>query len=64
MKASYTTDGTTWHEVAASPGGPMQPVTVRFEPAEMVRTIRFETTEFHAPEWWSIHEIYVFSTAG
>lgn len=61
IRASYTSDGKTWHDVAASPAGPMQPVTVRFDPAETVRTIRFETTEYHTPEWWSIHETYVFA---
>lgn len=60
IRASYTSDGKTWHEVAVSPAGPMQPATARFDPPETVRTIRFETTKYHTPEWWSIHEVYVF----
>ncbi len=64
IRASYTTDGNAWHEADISQAGPAQPATVRFDPPETVRTIRFETTVFHTPEWWSIHEIYVFGPAG
>jgi tetratricopeptide (TPR) repeat protein len=63
IRASYTSDGKTWEDVAMSPAGPMQPATARFDPPEAVRTIRFETTKNHTPEWWSIHEIFVFGSS-
>jgi tetratricopeptide (TPR) repeat protein len=64
IRASYTSDGESWEEVDVSPAGPVQPATAHFDSPTSVRTIRFETTTYHTPEWWSIHEIYVFSPAG
>jgi len=64
MKAVYTTDGTDWLPVDISQVGPMELATARFSPPMMVRTIRFELTQSHSPEWWSICELYVFSPTG
>jgi hypothetical protein len=64
VRATATVDGDTWSPVAASQAGPNQPVTVRFDPPQLIKAIRLELTERHSPEWWSIHEIYVFGPAG
>jgi len=61
IRGEYTVDGTTWQEISISQAGPMRPATVRFDPAQTIRATRFETTEYHMPEWWSIHEIYVYA---
>jgi tetratricopeptide (TPR) repeat protein len=64
LRATYTTDGSTWLPIDVSQAGPMRPATVRLDPPVIMRSIRFEITEPHDPEWWSIHEIYVFSPTG
>ena len=63
VRATATVDGEAWFPVAASPAGPNQPVTVRFDPPQLIKAIRFELTEPHSPEWWSIHEIFVFGSS-
>jgi len=63
VKASYTSDGANWLSADVSQAGPMQPATVCLNPPAMVRSIRFELTQSHSPEWWSMHEIYVFAPA-
>jgi tetratricopeptide (TPR) repeat protein len=62
IKASYTADGTNWLPVDISQAGPMTLSTISFRQPTLVRSIRFELTQQHDPEWWSIHEIYVFSS--
>ncbi len=64
IRATYTTDGENWLPVDVSQVGPMALATVRFEPPTTVRSIRFELTQSHSPEWWSICELYVFSPTG
>jgi hypothetical protein len=61
IEARFTDDGRTWRSVHVSPAGPMRPATVTFDWPQKVRAIRFELAKTHSPEWWSIHEIYVFA---
>jgi hypothetical protein len=61
IEARFTDDGRTWRSAQVSPAGPMRPATVTFDWPQKVRAIRFELTSTHSPEWWSIHEIYVFA---
>jgi hypothetical protein len=41
----------------------MKPATVTFDPPRRLRAIRFELTEAHIADWWSIYEVYVFAPA-
>jgi hypothetical protein len=61
VKAMFSEDGTTWQEVAISQAGPGKLATIRFTEPQHVRKLRFEITKEHHPEWWSIHELYVFA---
>lgn|GEM_PF-3164505 len=63
IEARFTTNGRTWRSAQVSPAGPMRPATVTFDWPQKVRAIRFELTKAHSPEWWSIHEIYVFGSS-
>jgi hypothetical protein len=61
IKARFTTNGRTWRSVRVAPAGPMKPAVVTFDWPQKVRAIRFELTETHSPEWWSIYEALVFA---
>ncbi|MBE9566497.1 MAG: discoidin domain-containing protein, partial [Proteobacteria bacterium] len=61
VNASATDDGTIWYPVDVAQGGLMTPVTVRFSPPREIRSIRFETTATHDPEWWAIFEVLVLA---
>lgn len=63
LRAFATADGEAWSPVAVSPAGPNQPATVRFDPPQLVKALRFELTRYHSPEWWSVHEIFVFGSS-
>jgi tetratricopeptide (TPR) repeat protein len=60
LQASATADGQTWRPVEVSPGGPNQPATVHFDPPQTVQAVKFQLTKTHAPEWWSVYEVFVF----
>jgi hypothetical protein len=63
IEARFTSDGQTWRNAHVDPAGPMTPASVTFNGAEKVEAIRFELTEAHSPERWSIYEVLVFAPA-
>lgn len=64
IKARFTSNRQTWRSAHVAPAGPMQPAAVTFDRPQAVRAIRFELTETHSPESWSIYEVFVFGPAG
>lgn len=63
LSASVSADGVNWRDVPVSPAKVFEPATVRFAPAQRVKSIKFTTTGYHSPEWWGIYEVFVFRSA-